>query len=120
MRPPIVPALALSVLAAGLCTARPAEARSAHGATIPDAAEPTGQLNHFVARRPWPKIMKELRRTYKRIPGVVFRRVATPPRIRAWYIQNTRAGRTWDGINVYEDLSKRTVYLSVLPAARAR
>ncbi|MEL6184883.1 MAG: hypothetical protein AAFU79_09685 [Myxococcota bacterium] len=109
-----------ALLVVGLLSSVRAEARSVHGATIPDGAEPTGQVNQFIARRPWNKIMTELRRTYRRVPGVVFRRVSTPPRIRAWYIQNTRAGRTWDGINVYEDLAKRTVYLSVLPSARRR
>lgn len=115
--------LTTATLGLALLLPTEAEARKVHGATIPDGVEPLsetakGGAAHFRVLRPWTKTMRELERTYRRVPGVVIRRVDSPPRVRAWYIENTRAGRSWDGINLYEDLAKKTIFLSVLPAKR--
>ena len=96
-----------------------AEARRVFGAQIPDDAEPTGRgTGHFVVRKPWEKLMKELQRSYREAPGIVIRRISTPPSVKAYYVENTRRGRTWDGINVYRDLDKRVNFLTVLPRRR--
>ena len=99
----------------------PAAARRVHGARIPDPSDPVpGEGATFVVRRPWARVLRELRRTYGKTPGVVIRRVDTPPSVKAFYVENTRRGRAWDGINVYEVLRSGTVYVSVLPARKPR
>lgn len=109
-------AAALAMLGPGT-----ASARKIHGATLPDPCDPVaGQDGLFVIRKPWDKALAELRRTYANVPGVVVRRLDAPSRVTAYYIENTRTGRSWDGINVYTTLGDDTVYATVLPAAPDR
>lgn len=110
----------VSLLTLGLALAQspPAEARRVYGATIPDPSDPQKTDGHFIVRKSFDKALRELRRTYGNTRGVVIRTPLAPPRVRARYVENTRANRTWDGINLYEDPSEGVVYISVLPALR--
>lgn len=111
--------LALSVLViVGLgLSASESEARRVFGAKIPDPSDPAGdQPGHFVVRKSFMQVVREVKRTYERSPGIIIHRLVTPPRINAYYIENTRRGRTWDGINLYEYRAKKTVFMTVLPA----
>lgn len=93
----------------------PAEARRVFGANLPDPLDPIGQdEGQFVVPRPFNRVLRDLRRTYGSVPGIVMRRVPTSPQVKAYNITNTRRGRTWDGINIYQDLSTKRVYLTVL------
>lgn len=110
--------LAALALAATLAPA-PALARRVHGASLPDPSDPVGKLpDHFVARKPLEKVLRELKQTYGKVSGVVMHRLDAPPSVNAYTFVNTRAGRSWDAINVYEVLREQRVYLSVLPAKR--
>lgn len=110
---------AVLIVLFSLLTAQIAEARQVYGATIPDPSDPVaGQAGRFILRRPFDRVLKDLRRTYGRSRGVVIREMATPPRVKYYWIENTREGRSWDGINLYEDPRTRTVYVTVLRAKK--
>lgn len=104
-------------LATGLSS--PALARTVHGAQLPEPLSPIpgdGTGTRFVAPTQLEKVLKGLRRTYGRTEGVVIRRLRAPLRVTVYLVENLRPNRSWDAINVYEDTSSRTVYLTVLPA----
>ena len=96
----------------------PAQARDVFGATIPDPAEPIGDEadGRFILSKRYKRALQELRRRYGNSKGIIIRRVASSRQVTAVYVQNTRPNRTWDGINLYEDLTQRRVYISVLRA----
>jgi hypothetical protein len=94
-----------------------AEARRVYGADVPDPSSPVpGEEGHFIVRRPWNRVLRTLRRSYGRVEGVVLRRLDTPPNVKAYHVENTRPGRSWDGMNVYEDIREGTVHVQVLRA----
>ncbi|MBX2814089.1 MAG: hypothetical protein KTR25_19930 [Myxococcales bacterium] len=109
--------LIVAALAAYLVTVEPAsaEARRVFGAILPDPLDPINEIEgRFSVPRPFKRVLKDLRRTYSSIPGIIIRRITTSPQVRAYYVENTRRGRSWDGINLYEDLGSKRVYLTVL------
>lgn len=88
-----------------------AEAKRVHGARIPDEVRPDD--GRYRVMRNWDKTTRFFRQTYRRVSGVLIQRVPAPPRIKVVHIQNTRARRSWDSINLYQVKGK--VYVNVLP-----
>lgn len=89
-----------------------AEAKRVFGALIPDEVHRVDDAR-YRSRRDWDKTLRFFRSVYKRTSGVVWRRIETPPNVKAIHIQNTRRKRKWDGINVYETKSGK-VFIYVL------
>lgn len=122
MRRLLASVLALA-MGLGMASAPAAEARTVHGAQLPEPLAPipgdeTG--TRFVVPTSLDRALRWLRRTYRRSEGVVIRRLRAPLRVEVYVIQNLRPNRTWDAINLYEDGASRTVYLTVLPTRRDR
>lgn len=109
------------LVAAGVLASEPAHARRVHGAEIPVPSPPVpgdASGTRFVVQKRFEQALRFLRRTYRRERGIVIEQLRTPLRVRAFVVRNTRRGRTWDAINLYEDEASRTVYLTVLPSER--
>ncbi|MCK6548222.1 hypothetical protein L6R52_20400 [Myxococcota bacterium] len=100
MRWHLAPALALGL---GLVAGAPAAASAArvHGAVIDDTAKKVGE-DRFKSTEDWDKTIRFFRSAYGGKPGIVWRVVDTPPKVRAIHIENTAPKRTWEGINIYE------------------
>jgi hypothetical protein len=94
----LAPALAL-----GLAAAAPSAASAArlHGAVIDDTAKKVGE-DRFKSTEDWEKTIRFFRSVYGGKPGIVWRVIDTPPKVRALHIENTSPKRTWEGINIYE------------------
>jgi hypothetical protein len=72
-----------------------------HGAVVDDAAKKVSE-GRFRSAEDWEKTVRFYRNVYGGKPGIVWRTVATPPKVKAIYIANTLPKRTWEGINIYE------------------
>lgn len=90
-----------------------AEAKKVHGATILDEVRSAGD-GYLRSTRDWDRTIRFFRGVYGRARGIVWRNLETPPKVKAIYIENTRAKRKWDGINIYHH-NNRT-FIHVLPA----
>lgn len=89
-----------------------AEAKRVFGAAIPDEVRRIDE-GRFRSRRDWDRTLRFFRSVYRRTSGVVWRRIETPPNVKAIHIQNTKRKRKWDGINIYETKGGK-VYIYVL------
>lgn len=95
----------LAAFALGLAVLLPGSgsvaANRVHGAVVDDTAKRVGE-DRFKSSEDWEKTVKFFRSAYGGKPGIIFRMIPTPPKVKAMHIQNTSAKRTWDGINIYE------------------
>lgn len=95
---------------------RTAAAATVSGASIPPEVSRVGR-GRYRSKRDWDRTLRFFRGVYGRKQGIIWKRLDTPPRVKAIHIANTRARRRWDGINIYESEGKVTIV--VLPAERS-
>lgn len=93
---------------------RPAAAEKVYGALLIDGARKVEQ-GRYRSPKNFERTVRFFRRTYGRTKGVVFRRMATTPKVKGVHIANLRSKRTWEGINVYE--VKDRVFIYVIKAS---
>lgn len=87
-----------------------AHAETVHGALLAEGAKKVGE-GRYVAQKDWDKTVGFYRRLYAPGAGYVWRTLPSTPQVRAVHIENTKPGRTWDGINVYETRGKVYIYV---------
>jgi hypothetical protein len=99
---------------AALGASRPAVAAiKVHGAIVDDEYKAVGE-NRFRSKEDWEKTIRFFKSHYGGKPGYVWINIDTPPKVKAIHIENTHAGRTWEGINIYE--TNREIYVFVIKA----
>ena len=81
----------------------------------PDVSKIDAQ--RYLSKRDWDHTIKFFQGVYGRKEGIIWKRIDTPPGVKALHIANTKARRRWDGINLVEADGKVTIF--VLPAARS-
>ena len=103
-------ALALCI---ALCTiiVPSADAAGLYGALLPEGSTQVGQAR-FRSSKDWDRTLRFFRSVYRREKNIVFQHLPSPPMVKAMYIENTKPGKRWEGINVYQ--AKGTVYLYVI------
>lgn len=120
---PAVRALTYTLLAAGLSGALGSVPRTADaapktfGLKLPPTLVPIDDTR-YRSRKDWARTLRFFRAHYPARRGIVWKRLEAPPGVEALHIQNTRAGRRWDGINIYQ--TKRGVIVSLLGHRAAR
>lgn len=93
--------LLASALGLGGLIAHQAEAAPVHGAALIEGAIKIEE-DRFKSPQDWDKTIRFFRTVYGKQPGIVWRSVASTPKVKAIHIANTRRGATWEGINIYE------------------
>ena len=102
---PLCLALTLGLFAAG-----EARADKVYGAVILDEARKL-EPGRYESLKDWEKTLRFFYNVYGRTEGVVFRRIATTPKVNALHIANLKRGATWEGINIYETRNKVFIYV---------
>jgi hypothetical protein len=104
--------LASAVTAATLTAAAPTDALAAsvHGAAVIDGAVKIEE-DRFKSPQDWDKTIRFFRSVYGRQPGIVWRSVASTPKVKAIHIANTRRGQSWEGINIYQVNNEVFIYV---------
>ena len=100
---------------AGILGGATASASTVSGAQLPAEVSRIDR-QRYLSKRSWDRTIKFYQGVYGRKRGIIWKRIDTPPGIKAIHIANTRARRRWDGINIYEAEGKVTIF--VLPALR--
>jgi hypothetical protein len=108
-------AMALAAGALWSAGQRDAHAFTVHGAVLPDGAVKVDD-DRFKAKEDWDKTLRALRNVYGKQPGIVWRSIASTPKVKAIHIANIKRGRSWEGINVYE--TEGSVFIYVIKAER--
>ena len=108
--------MALASAASVAIFAQSSEAAAVHGVQLPENAVKVGD-DRFKAKEDWDKTLRFFRNAYGKQAGVVFRSIASTPRVKAYHIANIRKGQSWEGINVYE--TNGEVFIFVIKAERA-
>jgi hypothetical protein len=104
-------ALSFVVVTVLLAVVTPAVASiKVHGAIVDDEAKRVGE-DRFRSKEDWEKTVRFYRSAYGGKPGFVWLTLETPPKVKAIHIENTHAGRTWEGINIYETNNEIYVYV---------
>lgn len=92
----------------------PAEAANrVHGAVVDDTAKKVGE-DRFKSTEDWEKTVRFFRNAYGGKPGIVWRVIETPPKVKAIHIANTTAKKQkgqWEGINIYETGNEIFIYV---------
>ncbi|MCC7380645.1 MAG: hypothetical protein IT384_02385 [Deltaproteobacteria bacterium] len=105
----------MAALALALGLSREARATSAHGAALPDGATKVeGDQDRFKSKEDWDKTLRFFHNAYGKQAGIVWRSIASTPKVRAIHIANIKRGRSWEGINVYE--TNGAVFIYVIKA----
>ena len=88
-----------------------------HGAILDDESKRVGD-DRFRSKEDWEKTVRFFRGNYGGKPGYVWLTIETPPKVKAIHIENTHAGRAWEGINIYE--TNNEVFIFVVKAERKK
>lgn len=94
-----------------------AEAAAVHGAAVIEGAVRVDE-DRFKSPQDWDKTIRFYRSVYGKQPGIVWRSIASTPKVKAIHIANTRRGGSWEGINIYQ--SGSDVFIFVIKADDAR
>lgn len=76
------------------------------------------ESRRYRSKRDWDRTLRFYRSVYSRKRGIIWKQIDTPPGVKGVHIANTRAGRRWDGINIYEAGGKVTIF--ILPTPRPK
>lgn len=95
---------------------RNALASTVHGAVIADGAVKVDE-DRFKSKEDWDKTLRFYRNAYGKQPGIVWRSIASTPKVKAIHIANIKRGRSWEGINIYE--TEGSVFIYVIKAEPA-
>jgi len=106
-------ASALITAALASSTTTPAAAATVHGAAVIDGAVKL-EDDRFKSPQDWDKTIRFFRTVYGKQPGIVWRSIASTPKVKAVHIANTRRGGSWEGINIYE--TNGEVFIFVIKA----
>lgn len=89
-----------------------ARAVTVHGALVIENATQVGPDRYKAPKdKDWDAVLRFYRNAYANKPGIVFRSIASTPKVKATHIQNTKRGSTWEGINIYETGGEIFVYV---------
>lgn len=91
----------------------PAWAATVHGAAVIEGAVKVDE-DRFKSPQDWDKTIRFFRSVYGRQPGIVWRSIASTPKVKAIHIANTRRGQSWEGINIYQ--TEGEVFIFVIKA----
>jgi hypothetical protein len=94
----------------------PALAATVHGAAVIDGAVKIEE-DRFKSPQDWDKTIRFFRSVYGRQPGIVWRSIASTPKVKAIHIANTKRGQSWEGINIYQ--TNGEVFIFVIKADTA-
>ena len=82
-----------------------------HGAQLIETAV-TVDEDRYKSPQDWEKTLRFFRGIYGKQPGIVWRSVASTPKVKAIHIANIRRGQSWEGINIYETGGEVFIYVS--------
>jgi hypothetical protein len=103
-----------ALVAAGLLAstglASVASAATVHGAQLMDGAVKVDE-DRYRSTQDWEKTLRFYRGIYGKVQGVLWRSVASTPKVKAVHIANLRKGQSWEGINVYETGGQVFIYV---------
>ena len=105
----------VALVAGGLVAlpGRDAQALTVHGAVVQDGAVKVDE-NRFKSKEDWDKTLRFYRNVYGKAAGIVWRSIASTPKVKAIHIANIKRGRSWEGINIYE--TGGSVFIFVIKA----
>lgn len=105
----------LGDLPSGWVGSDPTGAPTAWAATVSGAQLPPEvsriDKRRYLSKRTWDRTLRFYREVYRRKRGIIWKRIDTPPGIKAIHIANTRARRRWDGLNLYEANGRVTIFV---------
>jgi hypothetical protein len=87
-----------------------AAAATVHGAQLMDGAVKVDE-DRYRSSQDWEKTLRFYRGIYGKVQGVLWRSVASTPKVKAIHIANLRKGQSWEGINVYETGGQVFIYV---------
>lgn len=67
--------------------------------------------DRYRSTQDWEKTLRFYRGIYGKVQGVLWRSVASTPKVKAVHIANLRKGQSWEGINVYETGGQVFIYV---------
>ncbi len=102
--------LAIVIAFTAILATRDVRAARVHGAFVLDESVKVEE-GRYRSRKSWDKTLRFFRSVYRNKPGVVWRTVATPAKVKAIYLENTNFGQGWEGINIYEAQGKTFIYV---------
>ena len=106
----------MALAAGSLVQPRELEAATVHGAVVIDnAVQISAERFRAPKDKDWDKVVQFYRSAYGKKPGIVFRHIASTPKVKAMHIQNTKRGSSWEGINLYQ--TGGDIFVYVIPAA---
>ncbi|MFO0723187.1 MAG: hypothetical protein U1E65_05365 [Myxococcota bacterium] len=104
-----VASLLLGLGLSGL-TASSAFGATDHGAQLIENAARL-EDGRYKSPQDWEKTLRFYRGIYGKQPGIVWRSVASTPKVKAIHIANIRRGQSWEGINIYETGGEVFIYV---------
>lgn len=81
-----------------------------HGAQLIENAVKVEE-GRYRSPQDWEKTLRFFRGIYGKQPGIVWRSVASTPKVKAIHIANIRRGQSWEGINIYETGGEVFIYV---------
>lgn len=87
-----------------------AQAAKVHGAFILDESVKVDK-SRYKSKKDWDRTLRFFGSVYRGKPGIVFRKIASPPKVEAFYIENTNPNQGWEGINIYETSAGIFIYV---------
>lgn len=100
------------VFALGLLSAAPVHALAggAHGVIVPGGSKLISK-DRFKSSKDFDRTLRFYRSVYRREKTIVFQHLPSPPAVKAMYIENTKPGASWEGINLYRTRGKVYIYI---------
>ena len=81
-----------------------------HGAQLIENAVKVDE-DRYKSPQDWEKTLRFFRGIYGKQAGIVWRSVASTPKVKAIHIANIRRGQSWEGINIYETGGEVFIYV---------
>ena len=111
----VVAIAAACVLGLGVGDAEAVE--KVHGALIIDKGAKVG-VDRYKSPKDWERTLRFYRRVYGGKPNIVWRDIASTPKVKAVHIGSTDRERSWEGINIYRTRSGVFIYVIAAESAR--
>ena len=65
----------------------------------------------FVSSRNYAETVKFYKKLWKGVETIEFRRIATPPQVRALNVENSNPKAAWAWMNIYEDKGEARIFI---------
>jgi hypothetical protein len=86
-----------------------------YGAPIIEKSIKIEDLAHrgarFVSPRNYAETVKFYKKLWKGVETIEFRRIATPPQVRALHIENSNPRAAWAWMNIYENKGETRIFI---------